>query len=1258
MATAVTVSATNNAEIDGLLGGTRWTGTITYSFPDSASDYPASYSSKNEPASFTQAPSQMQAAIVYAVSLINSYTNANIQFAGTNGADIMVGQSPQANPTSYAYYPSNAATGGDVWFGTAYNYSLASLGNYYFATALHEFGHAVGLKHSQETGGVANVAVPAAHDDSEYTVMSYRSYVGASVTAGYTAESYGFPQTYMANDILALQTLYGANFSTQSGNTVYSWSPTTGQEFINGVAQPAPGGGAGGSANRIFETIWDGNGIDTYDLSNYTTNLTLNLNPGASSTFSSVQIAYLGDGHYASGNVFNAYLYNNDARSYIDNAIGGSGNDTIIGNAIANVLTGGGGNDNITGGGGNDRLIGGPGVDTMSGGSGADTFVFLAGDSSAAAGQHDLITDFSAGDKIDVSAIDAIPATAGIDLFRFLGTAAFDGTAGALNYAYNSATNITTLYGDTNGDRVADFAIDLSGNIAITQNDLIGVFTNGIFVTPTPAQAVQGGAAVAVLSGAPTIVDTTSTTLSSATIKVSAAAGNIFPGDQLFINGVQSGTVDGGRVTISWNDNTKIMTLSGVAPLADYQTLLSQISYQWTGTDGSVGIHTPHTLTWTVNDGTASFGTTSVITIDRAPVATVTNVTLNPNATTVAAATLLTASDQDNDPIAVYAFKVTGNGHFFLNGVVQPNNQEIDVTAAQLAQLTYQSGGGSDSLQVRVSDGTAWSSWQSFTVTAPAAVQIEAAGPTSLVQVGNNYYLGVIGPELKYGGAAITTGIYPGWSVIGVEAASTAFQVAWHDSASGQFSFWNTDSNGNFTTNAGVVAPNSAALQAFETTFNQDFNNDGVIGFVPTAIESAGATSLVLSGNNYFLGSGGPTLKYGGAPITFGIYPGWSPVGAEATATGFEVAWKDPNGTFSIWNTDSSGNFTTNAGVADVSSAALQAFETSFHQDFNNDGVIGPPAMPPTTTIESSGSTSLLLGNNNYYLGSGGPILKYQGTAITPNIYPGWSVLGVEATSTGFQVAWHDSASGQFSIWNIDSGGNFTTNAGVVTANTTALYNFETNFHQDLNNDGTIGQPTGVIESAGSTSLLLSGNNYFLGSGGPTLKYGGAPITVGIYPGWSPVGVEAKPTGFQVAWVSGGTFSIWNTDTNGNFTTNAGIVASNSAALQSFETSFQQDFNNDGVIGPTGHMAPTPAAAGQDAFVFKADGDPAWRNGSDGPKALETLLSGTELPAAIHEALQPPHDLFALVGGDLNSHDAHAPPVALADVASGHFLFR
>ncbi|MCA1365081.1 M10 family metallopeptidase C-terminal domain-containing protein, partial [Bradyrhizobium sp. IC4059] len=417
MATAVYVSATNNAEIDGLLSGVRWSGTITYSFPDAPSDYSNPYSGgSGEPtrSGFASAPVQIQTAINYAIGLILSYTNANIQYAGTNGADLMIAQSPAANPTAYAYYPSNYASGGDIWFGTQYNFSLAKLGNYYFTTALHELGHALGLKHSHEAEGPANVALPTAHDSSEYTVMSYRSYVGASTTGGYTNEAYGYSQTYMANDILALQTMYGADYTNQSSNTVYTWNPTTGQEFINGVGQLAPGGGVGGSANRIYETIWDGGGVDTYDLSNYTTNLSINLNPGASSVFSAVQLANLGNGHYASGNVYNAYLYNGDARSYIDNATGGSGNDTIAGNAIANVLNGGSGNDMLDGAGGNDTIAGGAGTDTAvySGNLANYAIAYNAGT------QTFIVVDQRAG------APDGTDTLTGIENFQFADTTA------------------------------------------------------------------------------------------------------------------------------------------------------------------------------------------------------------------------------------------------------------------------------------------------------------------------------------------------------------------------------------------------------------------------------------------------------------------------------------------------------------------------------------------------------------------------------------------------------------------------------------------------------------------------------------------------------------------------------------------------------------------------------------------------------------------------------------------------------------------
>lgn len=80
---------------------------------------------------------------------------------------------------------------------------------------------------------------------------------------------------------------------------------------------------------------------------------------------------------------------------------GTDGNDTLVGGAGADRLDGDHGNDSLSGGEGADRIKGDNGADTLSGGNGADRFDFDADDSSAAS--RDLITDFEAHDKINLS---------------------------------------------------------------------------------------------------------------------------------------------------------------------------------------------------------------------------------------------------------------------------------------------------------------------------------------------------------------------------------------------------------------------------------------------------------------------------------------------------------------------------------------------------------------------------------------------------------------------------------------------------------------------------------------------------------------------------------------------------------------------------------------------------------------------------------------------------------------------------------------
>jgi hypothetical protein len=108
--------------------------------------------------------------------------------------------------------------------------------------------------------------------------------------------------------------------------------------------------------------------------------------------------------------------------------------------------------------------------------------------------------------------------------------------------------------------------------------------------------------------------------------------------------------------------------------------------------------------------------------IDTPPVVTVSNsnITASPGQI-FAPSSLFTASDPDGDAITQYDLWDTGGGggHFLVNGVVQPTNGDIYVIAERLAQTTYQSGNGIDTLRVRANDGTQWSEWSpSFTVSA------------------------------------------------------------------------------------------------------------------------------------------------------------------------------------------------------------------------------------------------------------------------------------------------------------------------------------------------------------------------------------------------------------------------------------------------------------------------------------------------------------------------------------------------------------
>ena len=182
----------------------------------------------------------------------------------------------------------------------------------------------------------------------------------------------------------------------------------------------------------------------------------------------------------------------------------------------------------------------------------------------------------------------------------------------------------------------------------------------------------------------------------------------------------QSGMLNGGN---TWSDNQYFMSDGGGR-------------FQWGGSKtfpqfkdaahetGSISQSYPDTSGWL----TASPADATPV----RPVVTAPDFAASHNQN-IAASALFSVTDGDGDAITKYQFWDSttdpASGHWVVNGMVQGTNQAIDVTAAQLAQTTFQSGSGSDDLWVRAFDGFDWSEWKEFHVNAPVEARPVVTAP-------------------------------------------------------------------------------------------------------------------------------------------------------------------------------------------------------------------------------------------------------------------------------------------------------------------------------------------------------------------------------------------------------------------------------------------------------------------------------------------------------------------------------------------------
>ncbi|MEP6335911.1 MAG: VCBS domain-containing protein [Anderseniella sp.] len=1062
-----------------------------------------------------------------------------------NTADIKFSNSTTNTGFAHAYYPGQVDAEafqfqkiqGSVWLNPNYNSGVNNLvtptsGVYGYTAIAHEVGHALGLNHAGNYNGGSpqygngSTGWLYEEDSSQYTIMSYfnASYTGAAWN-GKNA------QTPMVYDVLAIQQMYGADYTTRAGDTIYGFNSTAGNWIYDYNQNTTP-----------VMTIWDGDGTDTIDLSGWSTSSTLSLAAGSYSSVNNMTYNL-------------AIAYDVD----IENAIGGSGDDTLDGNDLDNVITGNAGEDTINGHFGNDTLYGGDDNDTLNGGEGNDWLEGGDGVDKLFGGDgNDTIVYDAADDFAFVDGGDGLDTLLFYDLWLNIDLTAynFEQSQVQTTDAGSAAWDIQTDTYDINGNLFERRITNDNGTSSLTVYDVYDVESwsewtrdfnaAGDQINETFIDDGSGGANTpAIIAGddeGAVTEDATSPVLTdSGALTISDADA----GQASFVAGTVAGTYGSVNITAAgnWtytatNNQSAIQSLGAGATLTDTITVSSadgtthDISVTITGVDDATTISGD-------DEGAVTEDATSPVLTDSGT---------------------LTISDVDAGQASFVAGTVAGT--YGSVNITAAGNWTYTATNNQSAIQSLGAGATlTDTITVSSADGTTHDI--SVTITGvDDATTISGDDEGAVTEDATT-------PSLTDSGALTISDADAGQaSFVAGTVAGTYGSVS--ITAAGNWTYTAANSQSAIQAlGAGATLTDTITVSSVDGTTHEISVTitgvDDVTGVDDAnVIESNGANQLTVNaGGAYQISDGVGTpvvLKYNGADVGPASFAGWSAIQAEATATGLKVLWYHEDAGYGVWETDATGAYESSYGLQE---SELTELETLFAADLDGDGRVG------VGVIEDNGALQLATNTSGAYQvndGEGTPVvLKYNGADVGPASFAGWSAIQAEATATGLKVLWRHEDGG-YGVWETDAAGAYESSYGLQESELTEL---ETLFAADLDGDGAVG----VIEDNGALRLALNtGGAYQVSDGVGTpvvLKYNGADVGPASFAGWSAIQAEATATGLTVLWHhEDGGYGVWETDAAGVYESSYGLQESE---LTELETLFAADLDGDGGVGVIGN---------------------------------------------------------------------------------------